>query len=176
MKDEHYIAFIGTNSVRGSMGIYSVRIDGTTLEPSLSDTYQVYNTGTLSLSKAKNHLYAGSEGMTFEGLADGGVYGYAYDKEGKLTKLGASRSYGQRTCCVAVDEADEAVYGANFYKGTWVKWPLDKAGAPGPTGLVIAPPKVPGAFAMALHCIVPIGTRYVGVISLAECALVEFYI
>lgn len=174
MNQSHYLAFVGTNSVRGSKGIYSVSIDAETLEPTLVSTHQVYNTGGLSISKTRNWLYAASEGMTFKGLADGGVTGYSYDTYGVLTELGGARSHGQRTCAVAVDEAARNVYGANFYEGTWAKWPLSETGAPQPASLVIAPPDVPNAFLKALHCILPIGEKYVGVISLTECALVIY--
>lgn len=175
MTRPHYLAFVGTNSVRGSKGIYSVAIDAETLQPTLAATHQVYNTGALSISAARNRLYAASEGMTFRGLADGGVYGYSYDETGVLTELGAARSHGQRTCAVAVDDGEGCVYGANFYRGTWAKWPLDAGGAPQPAQLVVAPPDdCPGAFLKALHCIAPIGGGYVGVISLTECALIIY--
>lgn len=169
-----YLAFVGTNSVRGSQGIYSVAIDGNTLKPEIVSARQMYNTGTLALSRDGKRLYAGSEGMTFQGAADGGVAGFSVGADGALTRLGGARSHGQRTCCVAVDPADRCVYGANFYRGTWVKWPLDGQGAPGPASLVVEPPEVPDAFLKALHCIAPIGERYVGVISLTEGALVVY--
>jgi len=174
MKQPYYLAFIGTNSVRGSKGIYSVAIDGETLQPRIVSSHQAYNTGTVSIAKGRKLLYAGSEGMTFKGAADGGVYGYSYDGNGVLTELDAQRSHGQRTCTVAVDAAAKYVYGANFYEGTWVQWPLDPAGAPQPARLVIEPPDAPNAFLKALHCITPIGEKYVGVISLTECALVIY--
>lgn len=169
-----YLAFVGTNSVRGSQGIYTVSIDADTLRPEIASTRQMYNTGTLALSRDGKRLYAGSEGMTFQGVADGGVVGFDIGADGALTRLGGARSHGQRTCCVAVDPADRFVYGANFYRGTWVKWPLDGRGAPEPASLVVEPPEVPGAFLKALHCIAPIGERYVGVISLTEGALVIY--
>lgn len=174
MSESHYLAFIGTNSVRGSKGIYSVSIDGETLEPRLTATHQVYNTGTLAISRNAKCLYAGSEGMTFKGAADGGVYGYRYDESGHLTEIGSARSHGQRTCSVAVNDTDTAVYGANFYKGTWVKWPLDESGAPKEAKLVVEPPDVKDAFLTALHCVAPIGEKFVGVISLTEGALVIY--
>lgn len=174
MNKPYYLAFAGTNSVRGSKGIYSVAIDGETLRPQIVSTHQVYNTGALAITKGRNLLYAASEGMTFKGLADGGVIGYSYNENGVLTELGAARSHGQRTCAVAVDSAVQNVYGANFYEGTWAKWPLDAAGAPRPARLVVAPPEVPGAFLKALHCIAPIGRHHVGVISLTEGALVIY--
>lgn len=174
MNTPHYLAFVGTNSVRGSKGIYSVSIDAETLRPTLVSTHQAYNTGALSIGRAHNWLYAANEGMTFQGLADGGVTGYAYDGDGMLTELGGARSHGQRTCAVALDEGARCVYGANFYEGTWAKWPLDETGAPQPASLVVAPPEVPDTFLKALHCILPIGEKYVGVISLTECALVIY--
>ena len=174
MRKPHYLAFAGTNSVRGSKGIYSVVIDYETLAPQIAATHQVYNTGTLAISKQRALLYAGSEGMTFCGVADGGVDGYAFDETGVLRPLGAARSHGQRTCSVALAPDESAVYGANFYRGTWVKWPLDAAGAPQPAALTVEPPQVPGAFLQALHCSAPIGPNYVGVISLTEGALVVY--
>ena len=171
MSDPKYFAFVGTNSVRGSRGIYSVRIDGETLEPHIVSSHQVYNTGALELHG--DRLYAASEGMTFKGLADGGVYAYAYDANGVLTEIGAQPSHGQRTCAVSVDEAGTTVYGANFYRGTFAAWPLDENGAPQPARMVIEPPEDAGPF-RALHCVKTIGEAYVAVISLAECALVVY--
>jgi 6-phosphogluconolactonase len=174
MNRPYYIAFIGTNSVRGSLGIYSVRIDADTKEAALVATHQVYNTGALSIGTKHHRLYAASEGMTFKGVADGGVYGYSFDAKGQLTELGAARSHGQRTCAVALDDAEQNAYGANFYEGTWVKWPLDENGAPKEASLVVEPPDVPGAFLKALHCVKAIGEDYVAVISLTEGALVVY--
>lgn len=171
MSKTGYFAFVGTNSVRGSLGIYSIYINGETLEPSIVNTHQVYNTGALELSD--NCLYAASEGMTFKGLADGGIYAYNFDKNGLLTEIGAQRSYGQRTCAISIDTGRKNAYGANFYKGTFAKWPLDSNGAPKEASYVIAPPDIPGAFT-ALHCVKAIGTDYVAVISITECALVVY--
>ena len=168
-----YLAFVGTNSVRGSRGIYTLAVDGETFRPRIVSTHQVYNTGTLSMSRTRNLLYAGIEGMTFKGLADGGVIAYSFDGTGVLTEIGAARSHGQRTCTVAVDADTENLYGCNFYEGTFAMWSLDAAGAPLPARKVIAPPDIPGSF-KALHCIAPIGKDYIGVISLCECALVIY--
>lgn len=171
MGNSGYYAFVGTNSVRGSLGIYSIYINAETLEPSLVSTHQVYNTGALELSG--DCLYAASEGMTFKGLADGGIYAYNFDKGGLLTEIGAQQSYGQRTCAISIDSKRKNAYGANFYKGTFAKWPLDVNGVPQKAEYVIAPPDIPGAF-LALHCVKAIGSDYVAVISITECALVVY--
>ena len=67
MQKKDYIAFIGTNSVRGSQGIYTVQIDGDSLQAKVISTQEAYNTGALALSHSKKYLYAASEGMTFGG-------------------------------------------------------------------------------------------------------------
>ncbi len=174
MNDNKILAFVGTNSVRGSKGIYSVSINAESGEMRIVSTHQVYNTGAIAISKDRNLLYAGSEGMSFKGIADGGVYGYRFDCEGILTEIGSARSFGQRTCSVALDNKNENVYGANFYQGTWVKWELDNNYAPKFPKLIIEGREKPDTFLKALHCILPIGERYVGVISLTEGALIIY--
>ena len=171
MVKKDYLAFIGTNSVRGSQGIYSLRLDGETLRPELLATRQVYNSGALAWGGRR--LYAASEGMTFKGKADGGAHAFACDAAGMLTETSAQRSFGQRTCAITVDPRGKNLYGANFYQGTWVAWPLDENGDLLPARLSVAPPEEAGPF-RALHCVEAIGDDYVAVISLAECALVVY--
>lgn len=172
MKKSYYQAYIGTNSVRGSQGIYTVRIDGESLEAEVTAAAQAYNAGGVALDKSERFLYAVSEGMTFDGYADGGVSAYRIEGDGRLTKLGGQRSFGQRTCCAAVDEACENVYACNFYRGTWTAFLVSEEGALLPARLVVEPPADAGW--KALHCVAPVGEKYIGVISLAECALVIY--
>ena len=167
-----YYAFIGTNSVRGSRGIYTLRIDGDTGAAEAVSTVPAYNTGGLALSRDEQNLYAVAEGMTFQGYADGGVTAYQIHSDGSLTNLNGQRSHGQRTCCVAVDDNKKNAYACNFYDGTWSAFGLEANGALKPARLVVAPPEDAGW--KALHCVAPIQDDYVGVISLAECALVIY--
>ena len=75
-------------------------------------------------------------------------------------------------CCAAVDGAKKNVYVCNFYDGTWSAYALTGEGA------LEAGPAHGGAAGdsgwKALHCVEEIGDGYVGVISLAECALVIY--
>ena len=168
-----YFAYVGTNSVRGSKGIYSIQIDADTLQPKLVSTHQEYNTGTLALSKSEKQLYAGIEGMTWNGFADGAVVAYATGPDGVLHPTGGARSHGQRTCCVDVDDAGKNVYACNFYEGTFSAFSLNPDGSPQEARMVIAPPE--DAEWKALHCIRALpGGKYLAVISLAECALIIY--
>lgn len=173
MSRQGYLAYIGTNSVRGSKGIYTLSVDADTLRSEIIATHQEYNTGSIDLSADERFLYAACEGMTFRGHADGGIIGFATGVDGSLTEIGSARSHGQRTCCVSVDESGKKLYACNFYAGTFAAFNIDKGGAPSEAYMVVAPPPVPGAW-RALHCVKPIGEDYIGVISLAECALVIY--
>lgn len=172
MSKSIYQVYIGTNSVRQSQGIYTVHVDGESLVPRIVSTCPFYNSGALALSEDERFLYAAVEGMTFDGLADGGVVGYETSPEGVLKKRNGRPSHGQRTCCVAVDTAGKSVSACNFYEGTMSIFDVDDNGFMEPARLVIAPPETAGW--KALHCVGYIQEKYIGVISLAECALVIY--
>lgn len=173
MTHSKYLAFVGTNAVKNSKGIYSVAIDGETFHPELVGTQWAYNAGGMAISRNRDVLYAVTEGNTFHGYADGGVTGFRFDDSGKLQELGWARAYGQRTCSVSIDAGEENAYGANFIGGTWVKWPLDANGAPSEAAYAIDSPDEPGV-RKALHCICAIGEKHVGVLSVSECALIIY--
>ena len=82
MKKSYYQAYIGTNSVRGSQGIYSIRIDADSFEAEIIAATQAYNTGGVALDRTERFLYAINEGMTFDGYADGGVSAYRIERNG----------------------------------------------------------------------------------------------
>lgn len=173
MSASQYYAYIGTNSVRGSRGIYTVAVDAETLQPTIASAHPAYNSGSLALSADERCLYAITEGMTFRGLADGGVVGYAAGRGGAMTELGGERTHGQRPCCVAVDKHN--VYACSFFHGTMSILPLAENGRPLPARLVVDELDSAGGFsAKALHCVAPIGEGFVGVISISECALVIY--
>ena len=166
-----YYAFVGTNSVRGSQGIYTLEIDAEAERSEIVAVTPAYNSGCVALSADQKNLYAASEGMTFDGAAAGGVTAYRVNTDGSLNKLNGQRSTGQRTCCVAVDPAKTKVYGCDFYVGTWNAWKLNADGSIQPERLSVSPP--PGGW-QALHCIAPIDDVFVAVISLAENAVVIY--
>lgn len=169
----NYFAFVGTNSVRGSRGIYSIKIDAKSLKPVIASARQFYNSGSVALSQNDRYLYAACEGMTFHGYADGGVSAFEISDKGELTEIGSQRSFGQRTCCVTLGIDDRELFACNFYTGTFTAYELNDQGKPEKVLYTIASPKIPGAW-LALHCVKAIDMNYVGVISLTECALVVY--
>lgn len=178
MEHSNYYAYVGTNSIHGSAGIYTLRIDAETLQPEIISTHQAYNAGAVALSGDGRRLYAGTEGMTFRGLADGGLTGYSVEA-GRLTEIGAVRTHGQRTCAISIDVQMKNIYCANFYRGTLTMISLDGDGIPQEARLIVRPQYIPPVEPgrpqrKALHCVAAIGERYVAAISTAEMALIIF--
>ena len=168
MRDK-YLIYVGTNSVRGSRGIYTVAADPKDWSLEVLSTAPAYNAGGICLSPDRKNLYAAAEGMTFDGFAAGGVAAFAVGENGKLTRIAGQPTGAQRTCCVASDE--KQVYSCDFIGGVWNAFPRDDEGRIGPACLNVAPPE--GSGWPAVHCIEPV-LSYVAVMSLAECAVVLY--
>lgn len=168
----NYFAYIGTNSVRGSRGVYTLRIDAETLDGRVISAAPAYNAGGIAMAPDGCTVYTSVEGMTFNGLPSGGVHAYRVMENGVLQPIGGQRTYGQRTCCVAVDAAGKWVYACDFYDGDWCGYPVREDGTLGEAEKVIFPPEQFDN--RRLHCIMGVGTDHVGVISLAEGALIIY--
>ncbi len=164
-----YDIFVGTNSVRGSRGIYTLRL---TSDGALSPrhTHPAYNAGYLAL--AGERLFAVSEGMTFQGAASGGVTAYAIAPDGSLTLTGSRTTGGQRPCCLCAD--GETVYVSNFYGGICAAFPVGADGSLHKAALVIDEPPLPD-HPKALHCVglLPDG-KTLGVVSLSRMSLLLY--
>lgn len=177
MTQNCYYAYIGTNSVRGSEGIYSLRIDAKTYVPQIVSAQQEYNVGSIKLSADDKYLYAGCEGMTFRGKADGGVAGYRVSSTGVLSANGYAYANGQRTCAIDTNDSGTQLYTASFFNGTLAYCQVDSNGAPMPARIVVESldnTKFPPFMPKGLHCVRAIGEDYVGVISIVEGALIVY--
>lgn len=150
MHNRGYTAFIGTNTMRNSMGIYTLGIDKDTLHAEVLYTEKAYNTGALALSGDGKRLYAASEGMAFQGHASGGAMAYEADEDGKLTYLGGEPVWGQRPCCLALDEKRGMLYTSNFFGGSLSMLPIRPDGSLAPVEKIIRSP-VPERWLHAMH-------------------------
>ena len=148
-----YQVFIGTNSVRGSRGIYSLNLSGGAL--SLISCRDAYNTGALALSRDGGTLYAASEGMSFQGCASGGAMAFRVEDGGALSYLNGYPTMGQRPCCLAVDDKDRLL-AANFYGGSLAVFPTAPGGALEPMERLAKMPLSPGG-RESLHCVDAVG-------------------
>ena len=169
-----YIAFIGTNSVRGSQGIYTLGIQPEDLQAELLSTTPAFNTGALTLSADGRFLYAASEGMTFQGKASGGAYAFSIGEGGRLTRLNGTITHGQRPCSVDTDPAGSFLYAANFFGQSLAFLPIREDGSLAPLSRLITETAVRG-FMGGLHSVRTLdGGRTVGVICMGSGELILY--
>ncbi len=171
MAETYYYAYIGTNSVRGSRGIYCLKINAETLRTEITDTCDFYNAGGIDLSRDEKALYAACEGMTFHGYADGGIARFTVG-DGCLAETGWALGKGQRTCCVSVSPDDKTAAAASFMNGMLT---LYRVSSDGKMTLLheIPTPKVEH-MPEALHCVKIIGNHEAAVISITEDAVILY--
>lgn len=175
MQKKNYIAFIGTNSVRGSRGIYTVAIDGETLQAKVTSTQEAYNTGALVLSHSKQYLYAASEGMTFLGKASGGAMAYKIGKDGVLTYLGGTVTGGQRPCCMDISEKDDELYVANFFGQSLAMIPVNPDGSLQPMRLLVEETRGLDGPMTGMHCVRALADESaVGAIAVGPCRYIVY--
>lgn len=175
MQKKNYIAFIGTNSVRGSRGIYTVAIDGETLQAKVTSTQEAYNTGALVLSHSKKYLYAASEGMTFMGKASGGAMAYKIGENGVLSYLGGTVTGGQRPCCLDISEKDDELYAANFFGQSLAMIPVNPDGSLQPMRLLVEEKRGLDGPMTGMHCVRALADESaVGAIAVGPCRYIVY--
>lgn len=168
MKKIAYTAWVGTNTMRNSLGIYTVAIDAETLKGEIRYTEKAYNTGALALTQDGSRLYAASEGMSFMGYGSGGVMAYSTDAEGKLTYLNGEPVWGQRPCCLDLDEKKGMLYTANFFGGNLSMVPLKEDGSVEPVKKLITAP-IPEHWLHAMHWVEVLEDgQYLAAINVAQ--------
>ena len=111
------IACIGTASVRGSQGMYTLEIDEAAGKLKQLSTAPSMNAGYVVLSPDKRYVYATQENMTFQGLPTGGVASYSLDENGGLTLLNKVPAGGQLPCHISIKPNGEEVYVSSYLKG-----------------------------------------------------------
>ena len=132
-----YSLYVGTNSVRGSQGIYHIKLDGETGKITCTDIIPFYNSGYLVRNRAGDRLYVLTESMTFRGKASGGVV--AYDISGDSPKEINSRfTCGQRPCHCALSQDERTLFAGNFFGGTIAVFPIDEDGGLCPASHIFA--------------------------------------
>lgn len=93
--------YIGTNSIRGSQGIYHMKLEPSKGCLQICSSVQAYNAGGLFWNARDEVLYALSEGMTFMGKASGGILALATDQSPPVI-TGQAATSGQRPCSLSL--------------------------------------------------------------------------
>ncbi len=168
-----YTAFIGTNSVRSSRGIYTLSVDGDTGHMEITSTCGAYNTGAIVLSPDERYLYAASEGMTFRGKASGGAMAYEIMEDKSLRYINGTATLGQRPCCLCISADGKRLYAANFIRQSVAEMEIrDDGGLSGSVRRIGADDNEPRG---GMHCVRLLdGGETVGAICMSARGYVEY--
>ncbi len=167
-----YTAYIGSNSTRGSKGIYTLRIDGDTGKLTVLGATPAYNTGYLALARGRDNLYAVSEGMTFRGEGSGGIMAYKLGPDKLPVYMNGFPTRGQRPCCTNTSPDGNTVYVCNFFRASVAAFPLNEDGSLKPMKFYIREASE-GPFD-GMHCVYALEDGTVCAIDLGHKA-VKFY-
>ena len=119
--------YVGTNSLRGSQGIYTLSLDTQSGIMEVIDTAAAQDSAYLCLSRDGRRLYAVMESLEYEGKKGGGVASYQIE-DGHLTRNGQVYAGGGWPCHISFGPAEREVYVSVFRNGSWMIFPLDRAG------------------------------------------------
>lgn len=166
-----YTAYVGSNSIRDSRGIYTLAIDGNG-QGSVVGATAAYNSGYLALSRAGDRLYAVSEGMSFDGRASGGVL--AYDASVTPPREMCRRlSGGQRPCCISLSADEKMLYAANFFGGSIAVFPVVEDGTLGEAKKLIRETPLPGRL-NGMHCVEELPNGEFGAVYLGTGSVIIY--
>lgn len=122
--------FVGTQTGKGSEGIYAYSFDSSTGE--LKQTglaVEAENPTFLALSPDKRFLFAANELNDYEGKKSGAVSSFRVDsKAAKLTKINEVSAGGSGTCHVSMDHTGHCAFAANYGGGSAASFRVDKSG------------------------------------------------
>lgn len=164
-----YLAYLGTDSVRGSQGIYTVSLDSETGTLRPLGTTPAQDAGYLALSPDESTLYAAIESMILHGKAQGGVASYGIGPEGLPVFQGYQPAAGQLICHVSC--GDGVVYGSSYLNGTVTVFPVAPDGSLLPPSHVISH-RAKDGYAPHIHCAkVTADKKYLCVVEVGYHAL-----
>ena len=122
MKQEKYVAYVGTYTHENSVGIhiYDVDVDGGSLKE--RKVVPINNPSDLVVSKDHNYLYS---------IADEGVESFKIEKDGDLTPINKQWIGGMRGCYVEVDDRNRYLFVGGHHDGRVSMMHLEKDGSIG---------------------------------------------
>jgi 6-phosphogluconolactonase len=132
-KSDKYWVFIGTQTGKGSKGIYRAELDSATGRLTTAElAAETAQPTFLTIHPNKRFLYSVSETAKFGGKNSGSISAFALDaKTGKLTLLNEQSSGGAGPCHVSLDRDAKCVMAANYNSGSICCLPIRADGSLG---------------------------------------------
>ena len=101
MKQEKYVAYVGTYTHENSVGIHIYDVDVEAGKLTERKVVPINNPSDLVVSKDRRFLYS---------IADEGVESFRIEKDGDLTPINKQWIGGMRGCYVEVDDGDRDLF------------------------------------------------------------------
>lgn len=146
-----HIAYIGTDSVRHSRGIYTVALDGGTGHTQILSAAPARDSGYIALSPDGKYLYATIECMLYQGQARAAVAAYRVNSDHSLTYLNEQPAGGQLAAHIEVSPDGRTLFAAGYLSGNITVFPVNEDGSVAPYSHVLQDPMVDGGYPH-IHC------------------------
>lgn len=134
---EPWKLYIGTSSVRGSKGIYVLRMDRETGALTLHSTAQTEDPTFLCASPDGKHLYSSVECMIYAGAANAATVSFAVQPDGSLEKQNWQPVAGQLNSHVSMSADGRFVYASSYITGTLTRYAVAADGSLGAPECVV---------------------------------------
>lgn len=148
-----YHAYVGTNSLRDSRGIYHITIRKSDLAFAVEHTCPAVNGDYLWIAPDQNTLYAAYEVIYFQDRPAAGVGAYRIYPDGALSLLNTRCVSGQMACYCSADHAGRRLLTSTYMSGTVNVTELREDGSLGDQNQVIRQPVRPGFHWPSVHSV-----------------------
>lgn len=108
MKQEKYVAYVGTYTHENSVGIHIYDVDVEAGKLTERKVVPINNPSDLVVSKDRRFLYS---------IADEGVESFRIEKDGDLTSINKQWIGGMRGCYVEVDDGNRYLFVGGHHDG-----------------------------------------------------------
>ncbi len=150
---QYYHALLGTNSMRGSQGLYHITIGKADHSIRVLHTCPALNGDYIWLSPDQQTVYAAYEVIYFNGQPTAAVAAYRIDKDGSLTLLNTRNTDGQMACFCSVDRSGTHLLSSSYMGGSVTITPILPDGSLGQPNEVIQQPVREGMHWPSVHSV-----------------------
>lgn len=148
-----YHAYLGTNSMRGSRGIYHISIRKEDLDFQVISACQALNADYICLSPDQRTLYATYELTYFNGRPTSGAGAYRLEEDGGITLLNQRNVHGQMACYCSTDRAGTTLFSSSYMSGSITATELLADGSLGESQRIIPQPVRAGYHWPSVHSV-----------------------
>lgn len=154
MDHEHnYHVLLGTNSMRGSQGLYHIAISKADLSIRVLHTCPALNGDYLWLSPDQQTVYVAYEVIYFDDQPTAAVAAYRIGSDGALTLLNTQNTDGQMACFCSVDRSGTHLLSSSYMGGSVTITPILPDGSLGAPNEVIQQPVRAGMHWPSVHSV-----------------------